>query len=113
MAAAPGVGFPDVFGDAWTLPLGWCGSGGSPRAETQAATLRVRFVVVDIPIDDVGAFPADLDALPWRSAWAARADVRGSSRPRDGVGARRARVLDVPSPGAASLSAACSRCCAG
>lgn len=100
MAVAPGVGFPDVIGDAWTLPLGWVRIGSVAAGGGEAAaTLEVRFVVVDVPVDDVGAFPADLDALPWRTAWAARADVRGLVE-----GARRRgervehAVLDVPSP---------------
>ena len=100
MAVAPGVGFPDVFGDAWTLPLGWVRIGWVAAGGREApATLEVRFVVVDVPVGDVGAFPADLDALPWRTAWSARADVRGLVEAARRLGERvEHAVLDVPSP---------------
>lgn len=97
---APGLGFPDVVGGAWTLPLGWVRVGWVAAGGGEAtATLEVRFVVVDVPIDDVGAFPADLDALPWRTAWAVRADVRGlvAAARRRGERVEHA-VLDVPPP---------------
>ena len=100
MAVAPDVGVPEVFGDAWTRPLGWVRIGGGAAGGREAASpLEVRFVVVEVPVEDAGAFPADLDALPWRTAWAARADVRGlvEAARRRGERVEHA-VLDVPSP---------------